>query len=425
MNIWLIQRSELTPLDGQGSERLMRTGILAETLVERGHHVTWWTSTFDHYKHRQRFETDTKVDISESYSIQFLKGCGYSSNVSLARLRENHLVARRFRALAPTYASRPDIIVASIPTAELCLAACQFAEKLRIPVILDARDLWPDVFLDIVPPLGRPIARLLSMPMDRRLRQACAMATGITGLTHEFVAWATDKAGRTAGANDRVFAMGYVSTAQDNHPSQEDADFWRRHGIGQDSEDLLAIFFGAMGRVNNLRPIVEAARRAAERRMPIKFVLCGSGEKEAEVRNAASTLDTLVMPGWVRAGQIRALMSVADIGIAPYIDSINFTYNIPNKPAEYFSGALPLALSLSAGPLYDKLMANECGFSYRHDPDLLLSELADLVARPDILSRMKANARALFDREFDGQSVYSEYAAFLESLVASQRPQES
>ena len=56
MKVWLVKLGEPLPVDG--NRRLHRYGILAEMLSQKGHEVTWWTSTFDHWDKKQRFETD-------------------------------------------------------------------------------------------------------------------------------------------------------------------------------------------------------------------------------------------------------------------------------------------------------------------------------------------------------------------------------
>ena len=48
MNIWLIQTGEKLPL--QNKERKLRTTLLADCLIKRGHSVLWWASAFDHFK---------------------------------------------------------------------------------------------------------------------------------------------------------------------------------------------------------------------------------------------------------------------------------------------------------------------------------------------------------------------------------------
>ena len=157
MRIWLIQRSEPTPHDNDGKQRLMRTGILSNELSKRGHEVVWWTSTFDHYNRKHRFETDQELTVNSDYLIQYLKGCGYKKNVSLSRIIDNNLVAKKFKIKAKKTLYKPDIILSSIPTAELSLEAVRFGKKNNIPVVLDIRDMWPDVFFDILPDICRKI----------------------------------------------------------------------------------------------------------------------------------------------------------------------------------------------------------------------------------------------------------------------------
>ena len=50
MHIWLIQIGEPLPLGNR--TRLMRTGLLAEQFLARGHTVLWWASAFEHHRPR-------------------------------------------------------------------------------------------------------------------------------------------------------------------------------------------------------------------------------------------------------------------------------------------------------------------------------------------------------------------------------------
>jgi hypothetical protein len=209
MRFWLLQRSEPTPFDDGWTQRLLRTGHLAQTLSDRGHEVVWWTSTFDHYSRRHRFSDNHSVTVEGGCAIEFLRGSGYTKNVSLQRLRDNSQVADSFSKIArdrPT----PDLILASVPTIELASAAVSYGSGRGVPVFLDVRDLWPDVFADLVPSWTRPLVRVLSRPMNARLRATCRQATGIIGLTPEFVNWGVSKAGRHSGQFDQHFPMGYV-----------------------------------------------------------------------------------------------------------------------------------------------------------------------------------------------------------------------
>ncbi|MBV1877784.1 MAG: glycosyltransferase [Pseudomonadales bacterium] len=389
-------------------------GMLAQSLVANGHEVIWWTSTFDHYNRIQRFDTDKRVEVQPGYLIQFLKGSGYRKNVSFFRVIENILINRKFRKLSRNEEHLPDVILASMPTAELCLAAVEFGKKNNVPVFLDIRDLWPDVFEDIVISIAKPFVRLLSMPFNFTLRKACLGATGITGLTNEFLLWAAEKAGREVNTHDRVFPMAYINHKSNHSELSDSKEFWDQLGVTKRDDRLIVVFFGALGRTNDLKPIVQAARFAAEQKLKLLFVICGKGEHEHYIRDEAYKLDTLIMAGWVNQSQISVLLNIADIGIAPYINSANYLMNIPNKPAEYLSGGLGIALSLSAGALYNQITEFDCGFSYENNPTLLIKELAFLTKHPRRLDQLKRNAIEVFNSQFNGVKVYNEFVNFLE-----------
>src|SRR4030067_2188159 len=168
MRVWLIPSGEPLPTDGS-NERLFRTGVLAGFLVRRGHEVLWWTSAYDHMRKSHRVAEDTFVSLAENYRMAMLHSCGYRRNISLARLADHRGLARRFSALAPREPA-PDVTLSSMPTIELSREAVRYARSRRIPVGLDIRDLWPDIFVDSVPVWGGLPARLLLSPLFRDLR---------------------------------------------------------------------------------------------------------------------------------------------------------------------------------------------------------------------------------------------------------------
>ena len=162
MRVWLVTVGEPLPLD-PGSPRLLRAGILAERLWERGHQVVWWTSAFDHTAKRHRCAGVKAIQLRERYHLRLLHGPGYRRNVSLARLLDHRAVAHEFsrQAIAET---PPDIIVASFPTIELSAASTSYGLKRGIPIVLDVRDLWPDIFLNILPAWFRPFGQIALAP---------------------------------------------------------------------------------------------------------------------------------------------------------------------------------------------------------------------------------------------------------------------
>ena len=177
LRIWVVTVGELLPIDGRGV-RLYRSGMLCDRLAEAGHQVTWWSSRFNHHNKQRRTEKAASLMIGDRQRLELLEGCSYRRNVSLARL-VNHVqvgndFAQRIRSCTP-----PHVILASFPTVELCAVATRYGRRRGVPVLLDVRDLWPDIFLDVVPRVTRIAARLALSPYFAMTRCSFRRSTGV------------------------------------------------------------------------------------------------------------------------------------------------------------------------------------------------------------------------------------------------------
>jgi glycosyltransferase involved in cell wall biosynthesis len=410
---------EPMPIGEGARDRLHRTGYFAHFLAERGHDVTWWTSTFDHVRKKHCLGEDSTIEIGPRLRMRLLHGCGYKSNLSLARIRDQRQVARKFAHFIRQEEGPPQIIVAALPVVEICLAAVKYGRQRGVPVVLDMRDMWPDLFVELAPRPLRPIARLVLAPLFREARAACAGATAIIGVTDPFVEWGLRRGGRTRGPWDRSFGFGYVQSPLPAEQLAAAEEFWRQQGVGRDDGRFTVCFFGTLSRQFELEAVITAARTLRAAGRPVRFVLCGAGERLEEYRAQAAGLDNVLLPGWIGAAQIQTLMRVSALGLAPYRDTPNFTMNIPNKPAEYFSAGLPVALALKHGVLCDLLAQRNCGFSYGNDADELVRSINGLCDDREKLRELSGNALRVFEEQFTAEKVYGDMMAYLEAVAAS------
>ena len=425
MRAWLIQISEVLPIDGE-SPRLARMGQLAAILAERGHTVDWWASTFDYRLRSWRASETTTVSVAPSYRLHLLHAGGYMRNVSLERLRYQRSIAQEFRR-ASALAPRPDVILCSYPTIELALAAAEYGHRHGIPVVLDVRDMWPDIFLRLVPRgarhVGEPLARLALAPMVSQARRAFRLATAITGNTRDMVEWALRYGGRDARPDDRDFPHGYAQPPHDERALADARSRWRERGIAPEAGEFLIVFFGAFARAPEFDTVLEAARLLEGGPERARFVLCGTGPREAEIRARAAERTNVTVPGWIGADDIWALMEMSAVGLLCYHSTFDFEASIPNKPIEYLAGGLPVLSSLERGVLRDLLAAEDCGRSYRNGhPDELAAIVRELAHDSALHQRLSARARSVFERYFESSRVYGAFADHLERLAARRGP---
>jgi len=415
MRIWLIKAGEPLPIDGNG-ERLMRTGLLAEALLSRGHEVVWWTSSFVHRHKIFRCHTDKYVDVSRKYRIWMLHGMPYKKNVSIHRIINHHTLARKF-AYYSREADKPDIILCSFPTIEFASVATRYGIKNKIPVVLDFRDLWPDIFFNGVPSWLRTIIYPVLWPMFRSVRKSCERARSICGITPQFVEKGIGYAGRSVSIYDRCFPLAYRKKEPDNTAIVRAEKFWRGLGIFPNCGKYFICYIGSLSSRMELRSFIETACTVNSKRNDSVFIICGAGEEFENCKAWAQGDRNIVFSGWVGQAEIWTLMKMAHIGVIPYPSTEDFMTSIPNKVVEYLAGGLAIISSIK-GVLQEILTRHKCGITYENNNSLQLASIINgLLEHPERITVMAQNARLLFKDRFMAERVYEEMSEFLEILA--------
>lgn len=423
--IWIVTIGEPVPYKGDQNERLHRSGYFTNCLAKHGNHVTWWTSTFDHFRKFHYYMHDENIILDKFLNIIMLYGGGYKSNVSLSRIHDHRKIADKFTIQAPNH-KKPDIILCSYPPIELSLAAVKFGKKNQVPVVLDMRDMWPDIFMEHFPRLLRPVAKLAAAQMYRNASKACAEATAITGITEAFIDWGIAKGKRRRSRWDKAFPMGYVSQPPAGKQITEAEGFWHSFGISRDTKDFIICFIGTIGRQFDLESVIEAARKISHSGRRIRFVFCGTGDRLEYFQKSSANLSNILFSGWVDAAKIFVLMRRSAIGLDPLPDRYDFLATINNKAIEYMSAGLPIISSPNRGVLFELLKMHECGISYpAGDSDALVATLIRFYDDPEKLRIMSQNALRLFQEKFTAEKVYPSMMEHLKLIAENAKQNQS
>lgn len=415
MRVWLINVGEPMATDA-GSERQLRMGLVADKLAQLGHDVLWWTSTFDHNYKRQRFESDTIVPVNDRLVLYFLHARSYAANISMSRLINHHQLARAFERLAGTAASqaRPDVILVTVPTVELAAAAARYGRRCQIPVVVDVRDLHPDIYMSLVPKFAKPIARLALARMYHELRSALGLASGVVAIAPSFLQWALRHAGRGATSRDAVFPLAYPELHATPEAVRSAGAELCAMGVRPDRKILW--YVGTFNRWIDLETPIEAARMlAANGRDDVQLVISGSGDFDAEWRRLAGSLPNVVFTGWVGVPHILYMGQVAWAGLAPYRSGF---LTVGNKLFEYMAGGLPVLLSI-AGDAKMIIDRHECGLGYAGGSPATLVDAINRMASNGAQARMASNGLRAYREHYAAEKVYGEMADHILSFADS------
>lgn len=419
LNIWIIQTGEPAPVD-DGNPRLMRGGILAGMLAQRGHKVTWWTGNTYHQKATQRSDKTVAIDLEkEGYRLYLLNGMAYPKKFSPRRVINHIQLYFEFLKHARKETAKPDVIFCGYPPIELAYAAARYAKTHDIPFIMDFRDQWPDIIEQALPaPIklaGLPVLLIWKWMQRAAVRQARA----VTGISTEFVAWALRSVNRTAGPLDRPFHLALNPVLPPHDAISAAQGFWDVQGIVDNASRVIGCYAGMLSTRYDLNALVDGALALTdEEKDKIRLVLCGTGDLEDTLKAKAAGQPHIILAGWRGAGELYTLMQRSDFGILPYFSYSDFTMSYPNKLGEYFSAGLPV-LSCLKGVTGDLIATRDIGMAYEEgNATSAAAALRHLIANRDSFKSRKAAARETFEEMFDGAVIYPAFCDYIESMAA-------
>lgn len=408
MNIWLLQASEPMPLVNSG-ERLLRMGMIAEELDRRKHKIIWFANTFDHFQKKQLYDKDTIINVNENYSLYLIHANGYKKNISISRIMNHKKIAKKFSKIAKTL-EKPDLIYVSFPTIDYAEVAVKYGKENNVPVVVDIRDLWPDIFYHNLPKvlsiMATPYIKWMNYKTKRIMRDAYA----INAVSEEMVNWGLAKGKRLKQEKDRYFYIGYEKQKESTLKEQE--------GL-IDKEKFNISFFATINNQFDYERIVKLAEELEEKDKDIVINICGDGPQLPELKAKVERLSNVCILGWLGKEKLNYILKNSKLGLAPYKNTFDFQMSVSNKFAEYISYGLPIALT-SEGYMKKLLEKYECGFSTQ-DITKMSEWIIELKNNPEEYKKLSNNALNLYEREFIAEKIYEELVDYLEKIKEEQK----
>lgn len=402
-----------------------RTMLLCDALAQRGHEVTLWTSAYDHI--RKRWRDEWQVHGEPGYiqpngvKVRFMKGCGYGANVSVRRLVDHLLAARDLRRQAVTLPP-PDAVIASLPDHVTAAEIVRLGNELGAATIVDVRDKWPDIFIDYAP--SAPLKALVRLGLShetRRAARALRSADALVAMMDSMLSWGLAKAGRPAGADDRVF---YLTTTPQNITAPADAPPLApaiAEVIAEAEGKIVLTFVGTFNRTQHPALILDAfdvLRRRGTLPDNLRFWIGGDGVDADSVRQRAAAMQAVHLLGWLDTPTMLAVLRHSDVGLLP----MNFAspaFN--NKAFAYLASGLPI-LNGASGDLAELIDAHGIGINVAAgNAEALADAIVRISADRATLAAFQARTRSLFDSRFDRERNYQEYAAFVERITVAKQ----
>ena len=405
MNIW-----HITPYDTIPGEawRPGRAITMCRMLAEHGHRVTWWTSNFSHFFKRFRSDGWGEIEVTPDLHVRLVPVPGYRRHVSLARLRFHCVFAwrlyRRARQERP-----PDCIIFASPSPGADYVSVKLAQRFAARLIVDVRDLWPELFSLAFPPALRAFAPAALYPLYALRRCAFQNADAVTAVTGTYLDVALRDAPHLIGGKSRAIYFGADVAAMRSMTGQTDSAETR---VQKSVREIRVIYAGTLGDNYDIKTVLNAAVLLGKRASNIKVVIAGTGPLRDHVVGFIEHrgLDNVSYLGSLPWPELAEYYRSSDIGLSPY--SEHSTVVMPAKVYDYMAAGLPIVSSLR-GELEDLLKKNQMGVQYvAGDPESLTDVLTKLADDDDLRHTMAQNSYGLATR-FDRQTHYLEFLDLL------------
>lgn len=411
MKVWITQTSEPYPFEE--GVRKWRTGILADYLVSLGHEVIWWGCNFTHQKKKLLYPGYKEVAVSKNYRLKLLRGFSYKRNVSLIRYLCYKRVAFQFKQYSLDE-EVPDLLIGNLPSYDIAYEAVKYAVRRNIPIIVDARDPFPDAYLKVIPKLFGRLAALI-LALDRaKVKFVLKNSDSIVSLSEQMMLWAQSYLGRTEPrhVDDKIFYVGYKKTNTDMSKVSTELIDVMQTLYGK----FIATFIGIFGKSINFDAIVQCAKILKENGVfNVQIVLGGAGDNYDLVKRRVAGMNNVTILGWVNADEVKYVMEGSHAGLAPY--NKNSHQTLPNKIFEYMAYGLPV-ISTLPGEVCDILKENNCGYGISSNPGRELAiAIADLANDKTKWEVMSQNSRELHSSKFDADKIYGEYVNHLDHIM--------
>jgi hypothetical protein len=419
LRIWIVKYGEVIPfVPGREGAHHFRSAELTRRLNTRGHSVTWWTGRFEHQTKQHLNVAGNTIDIAgdSKSSVRLLDSPGYSSNLSIKRFYDHHVIGRNFRR-AIEDAQRPDVIVASMPTPELARASVEYSGKFGIPLIVDVRDMWPDIFSDRIASRLGYFPKWLLRPYEISVKTALAAADSVTAITSDFLQWSQQKGSRSAAqcARDRVFHLASRSPVLDGTRMAELDGKWQGRGLRPGTKRIF-VWAGTLTDQLAARALLEAQHLLSEStRNQIQLVICGKGDLEGRVKKLAAELPHVIFAGFVSRDEVQYVYSKSEVGLLCYDNTPDFKMSFPNKFGEYLANGLSV-LTTVKGAMQREY--GNGGFIETVDPNpgaIAQAITKRLECAQDANSSV--NSQAAFRKDFDSDIVYEAFCDHIEQIA--------
>lgn len=381
-----------------------RSYEMARRWVAAGHQVEMITAWREATDNRDWFVTDEEGIRVHWFPVRYSNYSGYAQRI---RAFLSYALASASRA-----ASLPaDVVLASSTPLTIALPAVYAKRRCHVPLVFEVRDLWPEVPI-AMGALKSPVIRWLARRLEKfAYANSDAIVALSPGMKAGMVATgvSADKISVIPNGSDLDLAAGAGDGAAERIRAQ----------LGVRADDVLVVYPGTLGQVNDVCYLVELAA-ALHAVAGVKFLTVGDGREVDKVRTLARAKGVLgrnfFMLDRVPKNEMSGFLAAGDIVVSTVLPIAELEANCANKVFDGFAAGRCVAIN-HGGWLDDLLRESRAGFRLSRNVEQAARELGELANKPDWIREAGERGRALAESSFSRQVLAGQMERVLSGAV--------
>ncbi len=284
------------------------------------------------------------------------------------------------------------------------IIALRLKKKYKLSYIFEVRDLWPEAPIQagiIRSVFLKKIARYLESRTYSGANKLVALSPGIAG---SFSGKTWVPVHLCTNISDCNF---FGITTEKNRELSE------KYSL---DDDFVIGYFGALGKMNALTYLLDAANYFKLKAEKIKFLIIGNGGQKSHLQRIAdrNNLDNVIFVEHLDKFQLREHLSLIDAAYVSFAKLKVLESNSPNKFFDALASGKLIILNMS-GWLREIVEKNKCGFYADPEaPGALLNQLQPFIHNRLLLAQYQRNARKLAENNFEREKLTIELLKFIE-----------
>ena len=384
-----------------------RSYEMACHMVAKGHEVHVVTSLREQFDKKHNI---WKKEIIDGIHVHWLS-VPYDNKMSYLR-RIYSFIIFACNAGSKAISIGGDIIFATSTPLTIAIPAIQAKKKLKIPMVFEVRDLWPELPIAIGA-IKNPVLKYIAIKLES---WAYKHSNEIIVLSPQMCK-AVEK---TFYPKKNIHIIPNCSNIALFQVDDKIGRKFREKYNWMGNKQLI-IYAGTLGKINGVSYLVDIAEEFLYLNDNVNFLIVGAGVDAdsiiSKARNLKCLNNNLFVINQLIKSKMPSLFNAATLSTSLFIPLKEMEANSANKFFDTLAAGKPIVINYG-GWQKDLIEKHNIGLVLARDPKVAANELNELLLNDELLNTKGKNALALAKSEFSRDKLAQELIHILESLVS-------